>query len=234
MPASSVDRVPDAGELLLRVSACAVCRTDLQLCEGDLPARALPPAFVAAATAVVALGLIGLTIATSADRHFALWFCAAAVGTLILFRLGASLVMLTTRAAQSLGSAGTRLGLASLHRPGAATSLMLVSVGLGLATLAAVALIQGNVQREILDQLPADAPTMGTNSPRWVARCIAAPAAEVTTKKARNRAVPNRRATALPKARNHTALTPRWTTSPWRVRRARARPAVDSTSDRPR
>ncbi len=30
------------GELLLRVSACAVCRTDLQLCEGDIAARKLP------------------------------------------------------------------------------------------------------------------------------------------------------------------------------------------------
>ena len=33
---------PGAGELLLRVGACAVCRTDLQLAEGDLPARRLP------------------------------------------------------------------------------------------------------------------------------------------------------------------------------------------------
>lgn len=33
---------PGAGELLLRVAACAVCRTDLQLCEGDLAPRRLP------------------------------------------------------------------------------------------------------------------------------------------------------------------------------------------------
>jgi alcohol dehydrogenase, propanol-preferring len=33
---------PAPGELRLRVTACAVCRTDLQLCEGDLPARRLP------------------------------------------------------------------------------------------------------------------------------------------------------------------------------------------------
>jgi propanol-preferring alcohol dehydrogenase len=33
---------PGAGELLLRVRACAVCRTDLQLSEGDLPARRIP------------------------------------------------------------------------------------------------------------------------------------------------------------------------------------------------
>ncbi len=30
------------GELLLRISACGVCRTDLQLVEGDLPAHRLP------------------------------------------------------------------------------------------------------------------------------------------------------------------------------------------------
>lgn len=33
---------PGAGELLIRVTACAVCRTDLQLAEGDLEARVLP------------------------------------------------------------------------------------------------------------------------------------------------------------------------------------------------
>jgi alcohol dehydrogenase, propanol-preferring len=36
------DPLPGPGELLLRVSACAVCRTDLQLVEGDLIARRLP------------------------------------------------------------------------------------------------------------------------------------------------------------------------------------------------
>jgi propanol-preferring alcohol dehydrogenase len=33
---------PGPGEVLLRVTACGVCRTDLQICEGDLAARALP------------------------------------------------------------------------------------------------------------------------------------------------------------------------------------------------
>ncbi len=67
--------------------------------------------------------------------------------------------MLAARAANRVGSAAARLGFASLYRPGSATPLVLVSVGLGLSTLAAVALIQGNVQREILDQLPAKAPS---------------------------------------------------------------------------
>ena len=33
---------PGPGQLLLRVSDCAVCRTDLQVCEGDVVARRLP------------------------------------------------------------------------------------------------------------------------------------------------------------------------------------------------
>ncbi|MYA52978.1 MAG: zinc-dependent alcohol dehydrogenase family protein [Dehalococcoidia bacterium] len=36
------DPDPAPGELLLRVHACAVCRTDLQICEGDIEARRLP------------------------------------------------------------------------------------------------------------------------------------------------------------------------------------------------
>lgn len=34
--------IPEAGEALLRVSACAVCRTDLQLAEGDVPLHRQP------------------------------------------------------------------------------------------------------------------------------------------------------------------------------------------------
>jgi len=36
------ERAPAPGELALRVKACAVCRTDLQLCESDVTAHRLP------------------------------------------------------------------------------------------------------------------------------------------------------------------------------------------------
>ena len=36
------DPVPGPGQVVVDVAACAVCRTDLQLAEGDLPARRLP------------------------------------------------------------------------------------------------------------------------------------------------------------------------------------------------
>ncbi len=41
-PADVADPVAGPGELVLRVTACAVCRTDLQICEGDLAPRRLP------------------------------------------------------------------------------------------------------------------------------------------------------------------------------------------------
>ncbi len=120
---------------------------------------AVPRRFLAATLALVA-ALVGLTVLTAPDRVFALSFCAAVLVTLGLFRAGASLLM---AAAAHLASPRlppwARLGLANLHRPGAGTPMLLVSVGLGLATLATVALIEGNLRRQIQDQLPAAAPT---------------------------------------------------------------------------
>ena len=67
------DPVPAAGELLLRVEACAVCRTDLQICEGDIEARRLPvaPGHQAVGT-VEALGE-GVAGWAAGDRAGAAW-----------------------------------------------------------------------------------------------------------------------------------------------------------------
>ena len=55
-----------------------------------IPERTRPSRRLLSVNAVVAASLIALTIVTAADRRFALWFCAAALGTLVLFRLGGS------------------------------------------------------------------------------------------------------------------------------------------------
>jgi putative ABC transport system permease protein len=129
-----------------------------------LPERTRPTAVLIATNVVLGLMLIALTIGAAADRAFAVYFCAAAAGTLVLFRLGAFLLMRLARAAPRAISPWFRapwfrLGLANLHRPGAPTPMLMLSVGLGLSTLAAVALIQGNMRREIMEQMPANAPS---------------------------------------------------------------------------
>jgi putative ABC transport system permease protein len=126
----------------------------------DVVARAevRPGLGLVAANAALAALLVALVVAVSQDRRFAAAFCAGAAGTLLLFRLGAAaLKALAARAPRSRIPA-IRLGLANLHRPGAPTGLMLVSLGLGLSTLAAVALIQANIQRQVTETIPEAAP----------------------------------------------------------------------------
>lgn len=117
------------------------------------------PLPVIAFNAVLVLALVGLVVATAPERGFALWFCGSAAATLVLFRAGGSALMALARRSPARHPAWLRLGIANLHRPAAATPLLLVSLGLGLTTLAAVALIEGNIRRQVLDQLPAAAPT---------------------------------------------------------------------------
>ena len=124
-----------------------------------MPVRVRVRGPVLAANALLAVGLVALTVLTSAERAFALWFCVGSAATLLLFWVGGAGLMALARHAPHLASPWARLGVANLHRPGATTPLMLVSVGLGLSTLAAVALIQGNISNQVLEQLPANAPS---------------------------------------------------------------------------
>ncbi len=124
-----------------------------------LPARLRARPWLLLTQGALVAALVGLTVAASPERGFALWFCGGAAVTLLLFRIGGGVLMALARRAPRLSAPWARLGVANLHRPGAATPLMLVSLGLGLSTLAAVALIQGNIRNQVLEQLPANAPT---------------------------------------------------------------------------
>ena len=121
--------------------------------------RAWPGAGVVVANALAVVALVALAVLTADDRRFAAYFCAAAVATLLLFRIGGSAVARLARVLPHASAPWARLGIANLHRPGNRAGMMLVSVGLGLSTLAAVALIEANVRHEVLDQIPANAPT---------------------------------------------------------------------------
>ena len=137
----------------MRIPGAALFRDPL------LPARVWPGAAVLAANLALALALVGVTVLAADDRRFALWFCVAAIGTLGLFRAGGWAVMRLAALLPGGRTAWLRLGLSNLHRPGNTTPLMLVSLGLGLSTLAAVALIEGNLRRQVDEQIPARAPS---------------------------------------------------------------------------
>ena len=110
------------------------------------------------AIAFGALALAGLTVATATERTFAYWFVGGAVVTLVVLRAGAAGMVASAARAGRLRRAAWRLAVGNIHRPGNATSSVVVSLGLGLAVLVAVALIEGNLSRQIDERLPAEAP----------------------------------------------------------------------------
>ncbi|HEY8613703.1 MAG TPA: FtsX-like permease family protein [Roseomonas sp.] len=136
------------------IPGAALFRDNIQPTPGARPRIGL----LLANGAAVAL-LVALVVGTAERPLFALSFCGAALGTLALFRLAAAGLQSVARRIPAQRRPSLRLGLANLHRPGAPTSLMLVSLGIGLTTLAAVALIQGNLRQQIVESLPDAAPS---------------------------------------------------------------------------
>lgn len=121
--------------------------------------RAFPLSLVMISIFLVLL-LLALGIAATGSLYFVVLYAAAsALSLAILAAAGRGLMALSARLAPLARLSWLRLGLADLHRPGAATILMVVSVGLGLATLAAVAMIEGNLDAELRGEVPAHAPT---------------------------------------------------------------------------
>ncbi|MHA1107514.1 MAG: ABC transporter permease [Alphaproteobacteria bacterium] len=122
------------------------------------PARRRPGLIIitATATAIATLGL--LAVFTAYDRFLALWFVGGSIVAIIIFRAAAWAVRRLARRYSTGRRAGLRLALANLHRPGSPTGSILLSLGLGLTVLMTVALIEGNLARQIRETMPARAP----------------------------------------------------------------------------
>lgn len=122
------------------------------------PVRRWPrPAYIAAAAGALFV-LAALAVALSDEHVFALWFVGAAAGVFVLLWAASRGIMALAARAPRLRSPELRLALANIHRPGAPTSAVVLSLGLGLTLLVAVSLINGNLSGEITRDLPARAP----------------------------------------------------------------------------
>ena len=111
-----------------------------------------------AAIGIFGAALAALAIGTAIDRWMALWFVIAVLGALLLFRLTAQGVILLARRTRRPRHPGLRLALTNLHRPGAPTGSVVMSLGLGLTVLIAIALIEGNLARQVQNSMPEEAP----------------------------------------------------------------------------
>lgn len=104
--------------------------------------------------------LVGLSVATAFDRRVALIFIAAAAIAFGLLHLVALGLMALARRLPHPRWPAPRMALANLHRPGALTPAIVLSLGLGVTLLVTLSLIDANVRRTISATLPARAPNL--------------------------------------------------------------------------
>lgn len=121
--------------------------------------RSLPRPPYAIATALAAIALSGFAVALSYDRKIALIFVAAAAGTFVALRLVALAIMAIARRLPHVRAASWRLAIANIHRPGALTPTIVLSLGLGIALLVTIVEIDGNLRRQFAAALPDKAPS---------------------------------------------------------------------------
>ena len=139
--------------------ASAVGTRPAQLLRGNVGEEAgsrrgwLVPA-LALATAV------GLAILLASNRAFAATGIGAIAGLALLFAGLGSLIRMAARAVRHRGGPVTRLGVAALDRPGAATVRLSVALGLGLSLLVMLAASGASLLTEIRQAIPARAPAL--------------------------------------------------------------------------
>jgi putative ABC transport system permease protein len=120
--------------------------------------RGLPRPFYIVATLAVAVALAALAVWTSTDRRIAIIFVGAVIFAFLVLRLVASVVQWLARRSPRVRSTALRLAIGNIHRPGALTPSVVLSLGLGLTLLVSLALIDGNLRRQIAGNLPEQAP----------------------------------------------------------------------------
>jgi putative ABC transport system permease protein len=122
------------------------------------PAPRRLASLAAAGSAAAGLGLAGLTVLTAPDRRFALWYVGGAIAAFLLFRLAGALIVAAARSLPRSPRPLLRLALGNLYRPGAPTARVVLSLGIGLSVMIAVALVEANLATEIDSRLAEHAP----------------------------------------------------------------------------
>lgn len=103
--------------------------------------------------------LAGLAIVVTTDPRISVIYIAATAGAFILLRIVSVGVMAAARRAPHPRLTEARMALSNIHRPGALTPSVILSLGLGLALLVALALIDGNLRHQLTSGLPERAPS---------------------------------------------------------------------------
>lgn len=93
--------------------------------------------------------LLGAAAAFSGGAKLTLFYALATAGAFLALRGVAALVMAGARAAPRPKDTAARLALSNVHRPGALTPSVVLSLGLGLTLMVALGLVQANVAGQL-------------------------------------------------------------------------------------
>ncbi|PDT17196.1 glycosyl transferase family 1 [Rhizobium sp. J15] len=126
--------------------------------EQGFEARHLPSWPYVLLAALFMAALAGLAILTAYDRFIAVVFVGAIVFAFVVLRLVAALIAWLARRSPRVNSPALRLAIGNIHRPGALTPSVVLSLGLGLALLVTLTLIDGNLRRQLTGRMNEGAP----------------------------------------------------------------------------
>lgn len=106
----------------------------------------------------LAVALAGLAVVSADERRIAVIFVGAMLFSFAVLRGVGFVVQWIARRSPRTRSTALRLAVGNIHRPGALTPSVVLSLGLGLTLLCTLSLIDGNLRQQISNNLPATAP----------------------------------------------------------------------------
>jgi putative ABC transport system permease protein len=127
--------------------------------DGIAPTRRYPRERYIIGLALAIVALATFAVVAAYDRRIAIIFVCAAAAVLLVLRLVASLAMAAARRLPRPRAIAVRIAIANIHRPGALTPTVVLSLGLGLTLLVTVLEIDGNLRHQFTAALPEKAPT---------------------------------------------------------------------------
>jgi putative ABC transport system permease protein len=105
------------------------------------------------------VAFMAVVIGLAYDKRVAAIFVASSIVVFALLRGIAAALMALARRLPRTRITMLRLAIANIHRPGALTPSVVMSLGLGLAVLVTITQIDGNLRRQFLAALPDRAPS---------------------------------------------------------------------------
>ncbi len=112
----------------------------------------------ALAAGALAIGLAGLAFLMASDKRVAGVFLVSTGIAFVVLRLVSTAIRLIAQRLPRVRSTPLRLAIGNIHRPGALTHSVVLSLGLGLTLLVTLASIDNSLRREIGTGLAARAP----------------------------------------------------------------------------